>query len=332
MRRSIEPGSRGEDKIEANPPLAALTGATGFIGRHVAAALARSGWRVRLLARRAPAPPAWDGFAPEIVPGSLADAAALERLVEGATAVVHLAGLIKAPSRRAFFEANRDAAEALALATRRLAPQAHFVHVSSLAAREPGLSDYAASKRAGEEAVRATLDGQCTVLRPAAVYGPGDPETLRFFQIARQRVVPLPGPAAARAALVHVGDLARLVAAVAAAGPRHDTLAVADERPAGYGWREILQAAALAVGNPSPRFVQAPRALLRAIALAGDAGRLAGSATMLNSQKLRELSHLDWSVAPAEQARPPGWRAEFDLEAGFADAVAWYRRAGWLPR
>ena len=63
----------------------------------------------------------------------------------------------------------------------------------------------------------------------------------------------------------------------------------------------------------------------------GDLGRLAGFATMLNSHKLREMSHLDWSVAPAEQARPAGWSARFDIESGFADAVAWYRAAGWLP-
>ena len=52
---------------------------------------------------------------------------------------------------------------------------------------------------------------------------------------------------------------------------------------------------------------------------------------MLNSQKLRELRHAEWGVSPAELARPEGWSPQFDIDTGFADAVAWYRSAGWLP-
>ena len=312
-------------------PLAAVTGATGFVGQHLVAALAQSGWRVRLLARREPHIGQSTQLCPEVVAGSLADAAALTRLVEGAQVVIHAAGLIKAARRREFFAVNAEAAAILARTVAAVAPQAHFVHVSTLAAREPQLSDYAASKRAGEDAVRATLGERATVLRPPAVYGPADAETLRFFQLARGRMVPLPAPAPARAALIHVHDLARLICALAGCEPRGEVLAAADARPQGYVWREILGVAARAVGNPNARLVQMPHAPLRAIAWAGDVGRLLGTATMLNSHKLRELSHLDWSVAATEQARPPGWTPRFGLEAGFADAVAWYRAAGWLP-
>ncbi|MPZ44795.1 MAG: SDR family NAD(P)-dependent oxidoreductase [Betaproteobacteria bacterium] len=313
-------------------PLAAVTGATGFIGRHLVSALAQAGWRVRVLVRREPRIPDWRGLSPEVVPGTLADAAALERLVEGADAVIHAAGLIKAARRREFFEVNGAASASLAGIARRLAPQGHFVLVSTLAAREPGISDYAASKRAGEDAVREILGSRVTVLRPAAVYGPADPETLRFFQLARHRIVALPAPPQARVALIHVQDLARLIVKMAASEPQGEVLSAADAQPAGYGWAEILGMAARTVGNPHARLVRAPRALLHTVAWAGDVGRLLGSATMLNSHKLREISHLDWSVSPAEQARPAGWTPRFEIESGFADTVAWYRAAGWLPR
>lgn len=327
----MNPSSSQPEEGSARRPLAAVTGATGFIGGHAVEALTQAGWRVRLLLRRDPSGSAWRASRPEVVAGSLDDAAALERLVDGADAVVHLAGLIKAARRSAFFAVNRDGTLRLAQAIRRRAPGAHLVMVSSLAAREPLLSDYAASKHAGEAAALDVLGDRVTVLRPPVVYGPGDRETLRFFQVAAWRRVPLIGAPEARAALIHVHDLARLIAVLAAQAPHGRIVAAADDRPEGYDWAALLGAAARAVGNPSPRFVQAPQALLRGVALVGDLARLGGSAAMLNSQKLRELRHVDWAVAPGELARPPGWSAQFDIDRGFADAVAWYRTAGWLP-
>jgi nucleoside-diphosphate-sugar epimerase len=318
------------EPLSRHAPLAATTGATGFIGRHLVAALARAGWRVRLLARREPCIPEWEGLPLEVVPGSLRDAPALERLVDGADAIVHAAGLIKAARRRQFFEVNTQATESLARIAARIAPQAHFLLVSTLAAREPQLSDYAASKRSGEEAVGSLLGRGATVLRPPAVYGPGDPETLRLFRAAAGRLVPLPGSPQARLALIHVQDLARLLVALAATEPTGSLCAAADARPEGYGWAEILGTAARALGNPHARLVQAPGALLRAIAWSGDCARLLGVDAMLNSQKLREVRHADWSVASADRAQPAGWTPRFGLADGFADTVAWYRAAGWL--
>ncbi|MGJ7581195.1 NAD-dependent epimerase/dehydratase family protein [Variovorax sp. RHLX14] len=312
--------------------MAAVTGATGFIGRHAVEALTQAGWRVRLLLRRDPSGSAWRASRPEVVAGSLNDDAALDRLVDGADAVVHLAGLIKAARRAEFFEVNCKGVERLADAVRRRVPDAHFVMVSSLAAREPSLSDYAASKHAGERAALDMLGDRVTVLRPPAVYGPGDRETLRFFQVAGWRRVPLMGSPDARAALIHVRDVARLIAVLAAESSNGRVMTAADDRPEGYSWRGLLGAAAGAVGNREPRFVQAPASLLRGVALIGDIARLAGSASMLNTQKLRELRHADWAVAPGELARPTGWAPEFDIDSGFADAVAWYRAAGWLPQ
>ena len=316
----------------ATRPLAAITGATGFIGRHAVEALTQAGWRVRLLLRRDPSGSSWRASRPEVVAGSLNDEAALDRLVDGADAVIHLAGLIKAARRADFFEVNRDGAVRLAEAVRRHAPDAHFVMVSSLAAREPSLSDYAASKQAGESAVRDALGDRATVVRPPAVYGPGDRETLRFFQVAGWRRIPLMGGPDARAALIHVRDLARLIAVLAAAPSGGQVMTAADDHPEGYSWSRLLGAAAHAIGNREPRFVQAPQSLLRGVALIGDLARLGGSASMLNTQKLRELRHADWAVAPGELARPTGWAPEFDIDSGFADAVAWYRAAGWLPQ
>jgi nucleoside-diphosphate-sugar epimerase len=324
------PGSARPVVTGTGRPLVALTGATGFIGQRLVPLLAADGWRVRLLLRRDPARSEWAGVQPQVVAGDLGDAAALRQLVAGADAVVHVAGLIKAARRRNFYTVNHQGSVAVADAVLSVAPTARFLHVSTIAAREPALSDYAGSKRAGEDAVLERLGQRATVLRPPAVYGPGDRETLVFFQMARKRFVPLAGPPEARGAMIHVDDLAALLVALLREAPAGAVLTAADARPEGYSWREVFHTAAQAVGNPEARLFNAPRALLHAIALAGDIGRAAGSASMLNHQKLRELRHRDWSVSSAELARPAGWVPRVLLDEGFAQTVAWYRRAGWL--
>ncbi|HYD45202.1 MAG TPA: NAD-dependent epimerase/dehydratase family protein [Phenylobacterium sp.] len=308
--------------------LAAVTGATGFLGRYIVRALADDGWTVRILARRDPSHPFWRGIEPQVVLGDLGDAAALARLCDGADAVIHAAGLIKARSRVEFDAVNLAGVQQMLGA----APdKAHVLLVSSLAAREPQLSDYAASKRAGEDALIASGRGRFTIVRPPGVYGPGDRETLALFQAARSwPVLPLLDPAA-RTPLIHAADAAAQIAAFAAREPDGATWALSDARPDGYAWREIMAALAASVGR-TPRYAAVPGA---GLALAGAfselAAGLSGRAPIFTRGKAREFLHPDWSIAPAEQAShlPP---PRFGLAEGFAATAAWYVAEGWLQQ
>ncbi len=298
-------------------PLAALTGATGFLGAHLVRALDAAGFRVRALARREPSPPGWGAVAPEVVGGDLSDSDSLRRLVEGAEVVVHAAGAIRAGSRDAFLAVNRDGARRIAELSRR----ARFLLVSSLAARHPELSAYAYSKRAGEEAAAAVFGSALTVVRPPALYGPGDRETFAVFRaVARSPVLPVLSPRS-RLALLHVEDAAAAIAALAAA-PRPGTWALADGRPEGYGWREIIAAAGAAVGR-RPLLIPAPPWLLPA------AAGLGARFGLVSADKVGELLHTDWAVTPAELP-PGGPPLRYDIQRGFIATVAWYREAGWL--
>ena len=124
----------------------ALTGGTGFVGAALIRELSAMGCRLRLLVRR----PLESGFPDGVEPmiGSLEESASLSRLVEGADAVVHAAGAIKAIDETVFERVNRDGAAAMAEAAT-AAGVRRFVLISSIAARSPLLSAYAASKRAG---------------------------------------------------------------------------------------------------------------------------------------------------------------------------------------
>jgi uncharacterized protein YbjT (DUF2867 family) len=312
--------------------LVALTGATGFLGRHVAVALAASGFRVRVLARREVAHPLWRDFTPEVVAGVLEDAAALARLVEGAEVVIHLAGLIRGRSRGEFLRVNRDGSSRLAEAVRSHAPASHLVGISSLAAREPQVSSYAESKLAGERALVEVFGGRrLTILRLPVVYGPWDKATLGIFRAAAGRVVPVPALPGARIAMIHVEDVAAAIAALAAwPGAPGGRYALADPNPGGYSLRDILGTAATALGH-APRFLPVPRAaVLLAGQAAGLAGLLRGRPAFFNAGKAREMLHSDWSVRPDELLPATIARPGIGLREGFTAAAVWYRQAGWL--
>lgn len=305
----------------------AITGATGFLGRRLVGVFAQSGWRIRILARRDPVPVLGGLLDVEVTPGGLEDRASLDQLCEGADVVIHAAGLVKARRDLDFHRANVEGADRLAQAVLATSPQAHTVLVSSLAAREPRLSPYAASKRAGEAAMAARLGARLTVLRPTAIYGPGDRETFALFAAAAAGWrLPVLHPDA-RITLIHVEDVARTVLGLAEA-PRPGRVAVCDDRPEGYGWAELMTAAASAVGR-DPSLFRAPETLVRIAAGASLMTRLYGRAPVLTPGKAAELLHRDWSITPHEGGAPVTGVA-FTLDQGFADTVAWARKAGWL--
>ncbi len=157
----------------------AVTGGTGFVGRRLIDLALERGHQVRALTRRPQEPR--EGV--EWIEGSLEDRDALERLVTASDAVIHVAGVINAPDA-AGFEAGNVTGTLAMLAAATAAGTQRFIHVSSLAAREPELSQYGASKARSEDLVRSSgLDW--VIVRPPAVYGPGDKETLELFKMAK---------------------------------------------------------------------------------------------------------------------------------------------------
>lgn len=280
-----------------------------------------------MLARRDPVSPFWTGLEPEVVPGGLSDEGTLDALCAGADVLIHAAGLIKARSRAAFDAVNREGAAAAAAAAKRAGVR-RMVLVSSLAAREPQLSAYAASKRAGERAAFESMAERLAIVRPPVIYGPGDRQTLLLFKAAaRSPVLPVFDPRA-RIAVIHVADAARQIAAIGDFDTTPAVAALSDVRPDGYGWRELMEAARAAAGRQS-RLVPLPDEMFTLAGGVGSIARLMGATPMLTLGKGREIHHLDWSVRPAERCGELP-TASFNLEAGFLDAYRWYRRAGLL--
>ena len=314
--------ARGPEEHERT---VAATGVTGFVGRHLVAALARRGFRLRLLVRRWSPLPSLEGVAADMVLGDLSDEAALRRLVQGADAVVHAAGLIKARRPGDFLAVNRDGTALLSA----LAPDARFLLLSRLAAREPQLSAYAASKRAAEEVV-AGRPGPWLTVRAPAVYGPGDRETLAWFKAVALGLAPRPKVPDARLSLIHVADLAEALALALDQSPPPSTYEIDDGKEGGYSYSDMADAAGRALGRRSMSLA-VPRAAMAALARANVIGHsLGGSVRILTPGKVREIFHSDWTAHDRRLAAILGWRPRFDLAAGFGETILWYRRQGWL--
>jgi 2-alkyl-3-oxoalkanoate reductase len=305
--------------------LVAVTGATGFVGPHLVAALARRGWKIRLLVRRWSPLPSLAGVEADLVLGDISDEAALRRLVDGADTVIHAAGLIKARRPSDFITVNRDGTALVS----RLAPTARFVLLSSLAAREPLLSPYGASKRAAEEVV-AGRSGPWLAVRAPAVYGPGDRETLAYFRAVARGLAPRPNLPDARLSLIHVADLAEALALAVERPPPPSVREIDDGRNGGYGYGDMQAAAEVALGRTA-RTLAIPRMAMDAVALATRASHaLGGPVQIVTPGKVNEIFHSDWTIHDPEFAAAIGFAARYDLAGGFADTILWYRRQGWL--
>ena len=299
----------------------AVTGATGFVGQAVVDEACRRGVPLRALARREQA--ACDGV--EWVRGDLADRVALRTLVAGAEAVLHIAGVVNTPDPMGFHLGNVTGTEALVEAAA-AAGVKRFVFVSSLAAREAGLSKYGQSKRHAEEVVQ-TSGLDWTIVRPPAIYGPRDREILELFKAARWGVVPM--PPAGRASIIHVGDLARLLLELV---PSHVSTSrrifEPDDGREG-GW--LHQRLARAIGRAVGKSVWTPALPKRALSAAAWLdGRLRGGKAKLTPDRVGYMCHPDWVSRPDHAPPAELWRPQIPTRDGLIDTAVWYREHGWL--
>ncbi len=303
-------------------PILAMTGATGFVGGATMRLAIAQGWHIRALTRRPQ--PERDGVT--WIAGSLDDRDSLAAMAQGADVVMHIAGVVNVPTR-ADFEAGNATATSHVVDAARGAGVMRFVHVSSLAAREPDLSNYGWSKARAETIVKASgLDW--TIVRPPAVFGPGDADMLDIFRMARRGIALLPPKG--RMSAIYVDELARLLVALAA--DRDSSIGATyepdDGKPAGWSHRGFARMVGQAVGRDRVSTLSVPALVLKA------GGRLdklvRRSRAKLTPDRARYIAHPDWVATNG--AAPPAelWRPELDTGDALAETVRWYRQEGWL--
>ena len=284
----------------------AVTGATGFVGSRT---LALAKTPVRALTR-----------SPQLSrPNTIwiaGDLAAPGPRCENTSAVIHIAGIVNAPDR-AGFDAGNVAGTAAMLAAATTAGVSRFVHVSSLAAREPHLSMYGASKAEAEALVMASgLDW--VIVRPPGVYGSDDREMLDIYKLAaRGLYVAPPG----RLSLIHVDDLARALLALADGGPSHCVLEI-DDGAGGISHREFAAAIGAGLGR-RVRTIPLPLSMLHLAARIGLSAKL-------TRDRAAYIAHPDWVARGGNAALAGHWAPQVGLAKGVVDTIAGYREKNWL--
>ncbi len=320
---------------------ALVTGATGFVGSHLAEALRRRGDDVTVLARSAQKAQALEPLGVRVVSGDLRNTAALARAAEGQDEIYHVAGVVAARNEAEFLVANRDGT-ANVVAAAGAAGGPRLVLVSSMAAGGPSPRDhplrgdeppapvtaYGRSKLAAEHVVRSS-SLPWTIIRPPTVYGPRDREVLKVFQLVRLGLAPVFGDGSQQLSAVHGADLAEALIAAARSGATAGRTYYACHADVVTS-AELVRSVGEAMGR-RPLVIPVPALVGRALlAVTGTAARIARQTTILTADKANEFFQPAWTGDPAPLTRDSGWTAARDLRTGLAETYQWYRSAGWL--
>lgn len=303
------------------PKIVAVTGATGFIGNVLVQRLIQDGWTVRALTRLHRAS---DSESIEWIRGDLDNLTALHQLVNDVAFVIHCAATVRGSSFQEFAHTNIEGTRNILRAITGQKQLPRFLLISSLAARQPELSWYARSKYLSEiQVIEYSEQLQWTILRPTAVYGPGDKELKPLFQAMHRGLLPVIGKIHNRFGLIHVYDLVAAIQIWLAASPLvKGVFELDDGMPGGYSYQSLTVLAQQVWKRPV-HCIPIPDLLIRSIAVSNLwLARLLHYSPILTPGKVNELQHGDWVCdnAPLTQVLP-AWQPSIRLQDVLSEVI-----------
>lgn len=332
---------------------ALVTGANGFVGSHLVEGLLSKGYHVICLVRKTSNLRWLSGLNVEYVYADISEKESLSReagsfgknVLNDVDFVFHVAGLTKAKSKEEYLKANYEGTKNLLEAYVENNQQIkRFVYISSQAAVGPGkddqpldetapcnpVTDYGKSKLEGEKIVlEFSSKLPVTIIRPPAVYGPRDSDILSFFKVANYGFKTFFGKGESYLSLCYIEDLIDGII-LAAESPKAtgQIYFIADDQI--YSWREAFRIVAKVL-NKKTITLKIPKVFLYAIAFVSEnVARLLGKPTVINMQKVREITQKYWLCDVSKAKKELGFSPQYKLEEGAKKTVRWYKEKGWL--
>lgn len=325
--------------------LCLVTGASGFVGSHLAEELAKRGYKVNCLVRKTSRLDWLLDSQVEFVFGDIQDKQSLKKILVDYEYIFHTAGLIKARNQGLFdkvnFQGTRNLLEA---AWENRLPLKRFVYISSLAASGPSLngrpkresdlcnpiSAYGKSKLAGEKVTFEFADKfPVTCIRPPGIYGPRDRQLLGLFKIARWGIMPILGAGDNQFCMIHVKDLVNgIILASESFKAIGQTYFMSDG--ASYTWNKAGQILVEVQGKKF-RSLVIPKWFLALAANCSDlVASVSGKSFYLTRRKIKELDYQVW-VCDIEKARGElGFQPAYDFRSGVRETIEWYKKQNWI--
>ncbi|MCB9366573.1 MAG: NAD-dependent epimerase/dehydratase family protein [Calditrichaeota bacterium] len=325
-------------------PVTVVTGATGFVGSHVAELALAKGSTVRLLVRdtRRLKWLAQERF--ELFVGDLLDREVLRHTVQGADSVIHCAGLTKAVCEADYQRLNGEATGILAKECESAGVR-RFVYCSSLAACGPSpfgaplietmspkpITSYGRSKLSGEAATSSELkQTEWVIVRPPAVMGPRDEQFVPLFKMMRRWGLYTQAGARRREySLIGVKDLSRILVDVAESHSGNKETYFAT-MPVPFQWSEVARAYSAATGGRCRRVV-IPETLSRFVGALGDLQmKVTGKPVLLGNEKVLEILSESWGCSGEKLFRHLGLKCDQSLQSLLHETNDFYLTQGWI--
>lgn len=321
-----------------------LTGATGFIGAHIAEKLIQKNISTRLFVRkRNSLMDLLEKKGAKIYVAQPDDPGMLAKSLPGVDTVIHCAGATKALKEDDYFKANLEfTIHILNL----LNKQQNIIFISSQAAAGPSYSPVPIDEKAVPKPLtyygKSKLLAEChirewgmenakryTIIRPSVVYGPGEKELYKYFKLIKIGLLVLFGNGKKRISIIHIEDLVCAVIAAAERPSTGETYFVANDES--YSWEEIGCAIKKALNKTFllkvklPEFAAYPLAYFFVLL-----SLLTGKPALMNSQKIIEMKQSAWLCSNRKIKKTLNWRPKFSLEKGIQQTADWYMKKNWI--
>jgi dihydroflavonol-4-reductase len=322
-----------------------ITGATGFIGSHIAEALHVKGYKIRVLVRKT-SKLAWLKDVPvEYVYGDFFSDEGLRAAVDGVDYIVHSAGVTKATGKEGYYRGNHLATRNILGAALQYSPKIRqFIHISSQAAVGPSingqpvneqtpyhpLTTYGKSKMEAEKECQLFMPKlPVTIIRPPAVYGPRDKDVFEFFNSVKKGLQPMIGFSHKLVSLIHVKDLVSgIVSTIDKPVAIGQIYFISSERY--YNWREVGEITARVMGKRVLRF-SVPVPIVYGIGAVSELVALVTrKPVLLNWEKAKDIVQDAWTCDVSKARKELDFKEKFTLEKGIQNTVEWYRKERWL--